>query len=92
MEQLNMIKLLDRVKSQEKIKSILHHFEQHKHNTDLKRGIYIYGTPGSGKTSFVKQVLKDIGYDIVCYDAGDIRNKNVMETITKHNMTDKNIM
>lgn len=92
MEQLNMIKLLDRVKSQEKIKSILQNFEENKHNTDIKRGIYIYGTPGCGKTSFVKEVLEDIGYDIISYDAGDIRNKNVMETITKHNMTDKNIM
>lgn len=92
MEQLNMIKLLDRVKSQETIKSFLQHFEEHKHNTDIKRGIYIYGTPGCGKTTFVKQVLEEIGYDIVSYDAGDIRNKNVMDTITKHNMTDKNIM
>ena len=26
------------------------------------------------------------------YDAGDIRNKPVIETITKHNMSDKNVL
>ena len=31
-------------------------------------------------------------YDIVKYDAGDIRNKSIIDTITKHNMSDKNIM
>ena len=31
-------------------------------------------------------------YDIINYDAGDIRNTSVIEDITKHNMSDKNIM
>ena len=31
-------------------------------------------------------------YDIIKYDAGDIRNKSIIENITKHNMSDKNIM
>ena len=26
------------------------------------------------------------------YDAGDVRNKNVIETITKHNMSDRNVL
>jgi hypothetical protein len=33
-----------------------------------------------------------MGYDIINYDAGDIRNTSVIEDITKHNMSDKNIM
>jgi hypothetical protein len=58
----------------------------------IKKGIYVYGEPGSGKTTFVVDVLKDIGYDVIKYDAGDIRNKSIIETITKHNMADKNVI
>jgi hypothetical protein len=37
-------------------------------------------------------ILKELDYDVVKYDAGDIRNKSIIDTITKHNMSDKNIM
>ena len=33
-----------------------------------------------------------MNYDIVKYDAGDIRNKSIIDTITKHNMSDKNVL
>jgi SpoVK/Ycf46/Vps4 family AAA+-type ATPase len=57
-----------------------------------KKGIYIYGDPGSGKSSFIVSILKELNYDVIKYDAGDIRNKSIIDTITKHNMSDKNIM
>ena len=41
---------------------------------------------------FVMNILKELDYDIIQYDAGDIRNKSIIDTITKHNMSDKNIM
>jgi Cdc6-like AAA superfamily ATPase len=31
-------------------------------------------------------------YDIIRYDAGDIRNKTIIDTITKHNMSDQSVM
>ena len=37
-------------------------------------------------------ILKELNYDVIKYDAGDIRNKSIIDTITKHNMSDKNIM
>ncbi|MEI7905533.1 MAG: AAA family ATPase, partial [Candidatus Firestonebacteria bacterium] len=55
--------------------------------------VYIIAGPnGSGKTTFVTNILKELDYDVVKYDAGDIRNKSIIDTITKHNMSDKNIM
>ena len=57
-----------------------------------KRGIYIYGNTGVGKTSFVYDILKKKDYDIIHFDAGDVRNKSAIDKITKHNMSDKNIM
>ena len=75
-----------------KMKEILTNFDLNKNNPLFKKGIYIYGEPGTGKTNFVLQVLKEMNYDAICYDAGDIRNKSIIDTITHHNMSDKNIM
>ena len=92
MENLNINNLLNRDDEVNKIKAILKDFEQNKHNFMTKKGLYIYGDPGSGKTSFVSNILKELDYDIIKYDAGDIRNKSIIDTITKHNMSDKNVM
>jgi len=45
-----------------------------------------------GKTTFIENLLREINYDIIKYDAGDIRNKSIIDTITKHNMADKNVL
>jgi len=92
MDQLDINKILKRDEDVIKMKDILKNFELNKSNLLLKKGIYIYGEPGTGKTTFVMDILKELDYDVVKYDAGDIRNKSIIDTITKHNMSDKNIM
>ena len=92
MEELNINSLLNRNDIEMKLIESLNYFEENKKNVLTKRGIYIYGSPGSGKSYFVKSILKKLNYDIINFDAGDIRNKSVIETITKHNMSDKNIL
>ena len=92
MEGLNINTILNRNDKAASIKEILHEFELNKNNMLIKKGIYVYGDPGTGKTTFVTNILKELNYDIIKYDAGDIRNTSVIEDITKHNMSDKNIM
>ena len=92
MNNLNINSILGREQAYKKIKVILDGFQENKTDITLKRGIYIYGFPGSGKTEFVVNLLREQNYDIIKYDAGDIRNKSIIDTITKHNMSDKNIM
>jgi hypothetical protein len=92
MEQLNFNNMLSRNDTYKEMQEVLKDFEKNKSDLIKKRGIYIYGAPGSGKTQFVVSLLKDLNYDVIRYDAGDIRNKSIMETITKHNMADKNIV
>lgn len=75
-----------------KFKQILQDFNEHKMDLSVKRGIYVYGAPGCGKTEFVTRILNELSYDIIRYDAGDIRNKTVIDTITKHNMSDQSVM
>lgn len=92
MNNLNINSILGREQTYKKIKIILDGFQDNKNDITLKRGIYIYGNPGSGKTEFIVNLLREQNYDIIKYDAGDIRNKSIIDTITKHNMSDKNIM
>jgi len=92
MEELNINKILKREEIYASIKESLITFEKNKNDFFSKKGIYIYGNPGSGKSSFVNNLLKDMNYDIVKYDACDNRNTSVIEDIARHNISDKNIM
>jgi len=92
MDELNMNVLLNRTDIEHNFIEVLNNFEANKNNLLTKRGIYLYGSPGSGKSHFCKEILKKLNYDIIVFDAGDIRNKSVIENITKHNMSDKNII
>jgi DNA polymerase III delta prime subunit len=92
MNTIDLNYFLNRKEEISKITKILASFEENKNNPLFKKGIYIYGSPGIGKTVFITDLLKSLNYDVIKYDAGDIRNKLIIDTITKHNMSDKNIM
>ena len=92
MNNLDLNHILNREGLYEEIKNILYNFEKTKKDLLVKRGIYIYGNPGAGKTFFVKKIMKDIDYDSIVYDASDVRNKSIIESITKYNMSDRNII
>ena len=92
MDNLDFNQLLERDGIAESIKNYLADFEKNKNDFTKKRGFYIYGAPGVGKTMFITELLTKLGYDVIKYDAGDIRNKSIIDTITKHNMSDKNVI
>ena len=74
------------------IENHLLEFDKRKDDITYKRGIYIYGTPGSGKTQFIVNILKKMNYDMIKYDAGDVRNKALFETITSNNVSNRNVL
>jgi len=90
--QLDIDSLLNRENEVAKMKDILTQFNINIKDPLYKKGIYVYGEPGTGKTTFVMKILREMNYDIVRYDAGDIRNKSIIDNITTHNMSDKNVM
>jgi DNA polymerase III delta prime subunit len=92
MEQLDLNVILKREHIVKKIENFLNNIKQNGYDDTIKRGLYIYGNPGSGKTTFIVNLLKRLNYDIIKYDAGDIRNKSIIETITNYNISDRNVI
>ena len=92
MNNININSIFEREKIANEIKNILLSFDENCKNIKYKKGIYIYGSPGSGKTQFVMNLLKEINYDIIKYDAGDVRNKSLIDTITSNNVSNRNVL
>lgn len=88
--QLNTI--FERDKIANEIKKIILDFDEKCNDLTYKKGIYIYGAPGSGKTTFIMNLLKEINYDIIKYDAGDVRNTGLINTITSNNVSTRNVL
>lgn len=83
---------LERTHIANELKSLLSNFDNSLNDISYKRGFYIYGSPGSGKTKFVLDAIRDLGYDVIKYDAGDVRNKNLIDTITSSNIASQNVL
>jgi hypothetical protein len=88
----NLNNICDRCGTAEEIKSILRNFDTHYKNTNYKKGFYIYGSSGVGKTTFVTNILKELNYDVIRYDAGDVRNKSLIDAIASNNISSCNVL
>jgi hypothetical protein len=87
-----ILQILQRDKIANELKNLLLNFEENCKDINYKKGFYVYGSPGCGKTHFVSQILKELNYDIIKYDAGDVRNKSLIDTITSDNMGTQNVL
>jgi hypothetical protein len=92
MEVLDINHILGREQLASSFVNSVNEFFHKRESLSVKRGYYVYGSPGSGKSEFVCRTLKKAGFDVVKYDAGDVRNKNVIESINKNQMGDSTIM
>jgi dephospho-CoA kinase len=87
-----MNEILNRVQISNEIKNILSNFQENCKNINFKKGIYIHGSPGCGKSYFMNELLREMNYDVIKYDAGDVRNKNLIDTITSNNIASQNVL
>lgn len=92
MEKIDINTIFERSSIEQQIKTVLSDFDEKCNDLNYKKGIYLYGSPGSGKTYFITNILKSMGYDTIKYDAGDIRNKALIETITCNNISNRNVL
>lgn len=74
------------------IKTLLSNFDKNINNLNFKKGFYIYGSSGVGKTEFVVNILKEMNYDVIRYDAGDARNKSLIDNIASNNISSRNVL
>jgi DNA polymerase III delta prime subunit len=88
----NINEILNREKIAKEIKQTLQSFDEQCNNVLFKKGIYIYGSPGCGKTEFIMNILNELNYDVIKYDAGDVRNKSLIDTITSNNISNYNVL
>ena len=92
MEQLDLTKLLNRKHIENEILNFLNNFEKSKTDISIKKGLYLYGVSGIGKTYLIKDILKRNNYDIIYYDSSDVRNKTIIENITVNTISDVNVL
>ena len=84
--------IFERTHIENEIKTFLRDFSDRSKDITFKKGVYIYGSSGCGKTHFITNILKEMDYDIIKYDAGDVRNKSLIETITSNNISNRNVL
>ena len=81
--------VLERETVRNQIEEFLHDFNS---KNISKKGVYVYGTPGSGKTQFVRELLQSLDYDTILYDAGDVRNKTLFSNIDSNHISNHNVL
>ena len=87
-----MNQFFNREHIEDEICEILGNFDKNHKNTNFKKGFYIYGSSGVGKTTFVTNILKKLNYDVIHYDAGDVRNKALIDNIASNNISSCNVL
>ena len=84
MDKLNLNNILNREISEKLLKEFL--------INKKNKGLYVHGTPGCGKTIFIKNYLKQEDYDIIYYDTSELRNKCMLSNINNNNMSNTNVL
>ena len=85
-------KILNRDAIKQQVIEFLKFFDANKHNILTKRCIYIYGPTGAGKTKFIMDILKELTYDVINYDACDTRTKDIIDNISTYHSSDSNVI
>ena len=90
MKEINYIDLFDRQEEKNKVFNFLSNFSTK--NINQSKGLYILGPPGSGKTKFINSIIPKDKYDIINYDASDIRTKSAIPEIIGTKLSNCNVL
>ncbi len=91
---INYTSFIGRDTEEQKFRKLLTEFTALSNEEKIcaKKGIYIYGDSGIGKSYFVKRVLTEMNYEIVNYDTSTVRNKMLFEQISSDNMSTYSVL
>jgi hypothetical protein len=85
-------KILNRDTQKQQVIQFLKNFNENKNNILTNRCMYIYGPTGCGKTKFIMNILKELEYDVIVYDACDSRTKDIIDNISIYQSSDTNVI
>lgn len=74
------------------IKKWLNYFNKVEEFPNFKNGLLISGSPGIGKTTMVHLLLKEMGFDIIEFNASDVRSGKIIRDRLKSLINSSNIM
>lgn len=74
----------DMIGNKKNIEIIKQWLSDFKNGKDVQRALFIYGSPGIGKTTFAHLILKHFNFEVIEFNASDVRSqKSVREELTK---------
>ena len=82
--------IFNRTIQENQIIQLLNNFQHTPLN--IKRNIYIQGPHGIGKSTFIIKLLQKLQYDIIRYDSGDIRNTQLIDSLSTSNTFSNNVL
>jgi hypothetical protein len=85
-------KILNRDLIKQQVTDFLTYFHNNKENILTSRCLYIHGPSGCGKTKFIMDILKELLYDVILYDACDSRTKDIIDNISTYHSSDTNVI
>ena len=85
LENIDLNSLLERNDLAKQIEELLYKIT-HSNDSNIKKGIYISGPIGIGKTTFVVNLLKKLNYEVIYYD-NSCKNKNFIESLSNNNLS-----
>ena len=89
LENINLDSILERNDLAKELEDLLYKITN-SNDLNIKKGIYISGPSGIGKTTFVVNLLKKLNYEIIYYD-NSIKNKNFIESLTNNNLSTSSV-
>jgi len=89
LENIDLNTLLERNDLAKQIEDLLYNIT-HSTESNIKKGIYISGPSGIGKTTFVVNLLKKLNYEVIYYD-NSCKNKNFIESLTNNNLSTSSV-
>lgn len=85
----NFDSILNRNEIKNNLLSILNNYNI---DDNERKGIFVYGNNGTGKTTFIKNILKDNNFDYIYFDGTDIRSNNFIENLYENNSSNMNVI
>ena len=89
LENIDFDTLLERNNIAKEIEDLLYKITNSE-DPNIKKGIYVSGPSGIGKTTFIINLLKKLNYEIIYYD-NSCKNKNFIESLSNNNLSTNSV-